>query len=309
MEGCIPQKLSQNDRTYFYSDLYFSKQKNKSVRCYFHTKQQGGMPIGMHGHEFYEINIITNGRGVHYINNQKIDIKEGDVFVLPPNVEHGYFDLENLEVFHVLLAPSFFDIYKSSLQAMNGYTSLFSIEPILRGQEKSNAFLRLHNEQLTLTLNQINQIMQFDNDDVYHYNIQASKVFELVCLFCSFFTLSLMPKKNNQESQGYAPLMVYAMEYMKKNYSKKITIEMVARKISVSTATLKRYFSQIAKVSPKKYLTNIRITASKKLLVETDKTLTQIAMDCGFFDTAHFLKQFKQNQNISPSEYRKRNNS
>ena len=46
--------------------------------------------IGMHEQEFYEINLITKGEGMHYIDDSRIKAEVGDVFIIPPKISHGY---------------------------------------------------------------------------------------------------------------------------------------------------------------------------------------------------------------------------
>ena len=56
----------------------------------------------MHEQDFYEINIIVKGTGMHYINDNKVLAKVGDVFILPPRVPRGYYDNEGFDVYHLL---------------------------------------------------------------------------------------------------------------------------------------------------------------------------------------------------------------
>ena len=62
----------------------------------------------MHRHEFYEINIITSGYGMHYIEDERFLVKRGQVFVIPPMVRHGYICGEGLDVFHLHIHPDYF---------------------------------------------------------------------------------------------------------------------------------------------------------------------------------------------------------
>ena len=72
------------DAKYFLSD---EQKKQVMLFCYFHKND---FPIQMHSHEFYEINIIAEGTGRHYIENNSYPITSGDFFIIPPNVRHGY---------------------------------------------------------------------------------------------------------------------------------------------------------------------------------------------------------------------------
>ena len=306
----IPDSLSTHSSPYYYSNQYFTKENMRSVCCYFHASNRGWVfPLNMHSHEFYEINIVVGGEGVHYINNEKINIEIGDVFILPPNLEHGYFEIANLEIFHILLGSEFFSTYKTSLKAMEGYVSLFSVEPSLRGTQLKNAFLHLSKGPFNDVLDDINRLMQYSEENIYHYNIQAAFVFQIICKFCIQYRATALPEKHLQAKNSYAPMIVFAMEFMKKNLSQKITIDTIAKELSISPATFQRYFTDLMHISPMEYLTKLRIKQSKKLLRTTDKAIVFIAYECGFYDSPHFFRQFKKYEGISPSQYRKSSTS
>ena len=305
-KNIIPDYLPKHENPHYYANKWFTKENKRSVCCYFHASNRGwSFPIDMHTHEFYEINIVLGGQGVHYINDEKLEIEIGDVFILPPNFEHGYFEIFDLDIFHILIGKDFFSMYKNNLTAMNGYVSLFNIEPSLRGTQLKNAFLHLSKEQFDDILGDINRLMQYSEDTIYHFNIQAAYVFEIICKFCIYYHTKALLKKHSQTKNSYAPMIVYAMEFMKKNLTQKITIETVAKELSISPATFQRHFTEIMKISPMEYLTKLRIKQSKKLLRTTDKAVIFIAYECGFYDSPHFFRQFKKYEGMTPTEYRK----
>lgn len=66
------------DANYFLSE---EQKKQVMLFCYFHKND---FPIQMHSHEFYEINIIAEGTGRHYIENNSYPITSGDFFIGKP---------------------------------------------------------------------------------------------------------------------------------------------------------------------------------------------------------------------------------
>ena len=100
-------------------------------------------------------------------------------------------------------------------------------------------------------------------------------------------------------------MIVFAIEFMKKNLSQKLTIEMIAQELHISESTFKRYFHEITDVTPMEYLINLRIQQSKKMIRTTNKSITFIAYECGFYDSSHFLRLFKKFEGITHSEYKK----
>lgn len=55
----------------------------------------------------------------------------------------------------------------------------------------------------------------------------------------------------------------------------------------------------------KEYINNLRITKSEKMLLETNKNITEIAFECGFENSNYYGDAFKQKNGVSPTEYRK----
>jgi AraC-like DNA-binding protein len=58
-------------------------------------------------------------------------------------------------------------------------------------------------------------------------------------------------------------------------------------------------------MTPIAYLNRYRITQAKRLLKETDHTITQIAMDVGFSDSGYFSRVFRRETGMSPEAYRR----
>ena len=76
-------------------------------KSYFHNTSIFGS-IGMHCHKFYEINIVTSGTGKHYVDNQIFDASVGDVFLIQPMIQHGYWSVNDMQIFHLCLSEQFF---------------------------------------------------------------------------------------------------------------------------------------------------------------------------------------------------------
>ena len=81
---------------------------------------------------------------------------------------------------------------------------------------------------------------------------------------------------------------------------------MLARISNMSASTFRRAFKKTMETTPGVYLTTIRINKARKLLIDTDKTISDIAEECGFYDQSHFIKMFTRLRRQSPSEYRRR---
>ncbi|MFQ9149419.1 MAG: helix-turn-helix domain-containing protein [Eubacteriales bacterium] len=59
-------------------------------------------------------------------------------------------------------------------------------------------------------------------------------------------------------------------------------------------------------VSPKRYLTSVRVSAAKQLLVQTDMTVERVSREVGMPDALYFSRVFRDVTGVSPTEYRRR---
>ncbi len=109
-----------------------------------------------------------------------------------------------------------------------------------------------------------------------------------------------------QSNQYNHNILVYkAQKYIDLNYSRPITLAEVATEMNVSYNYLSNLFNKESNMSFSDYLQNVRVSESKKLLTQTDESLSQIAMEVGFANQSYFTKVFKKTTGISPGKYRK----
>lgn len=70
--------------------------------------------------------------------------------------------------------------------------------------------------------------------------------------------------------------------------------------LGISTRQLERLFGRYLNTSPKRYITEMRLHRARNLIVQTEQSITEIAMACGFNSTSHFSKVFRNHYGISP---------
>ena len=96
-----------------------------------------------------------------------------------------------------------------------------------------------------------------------------------------------------------------AIEYVSENYAADLSVADLARRANLSESQFTRIFRRQTETSPAQYIVQTRINAARTLLETTDKLLTDIAAETGFYDHAHFVKTFKRIVGTTPSRYRK----
>ncbi len=98
-----------------------------------------------------------------------------------------------------------------------------------------------------------------------------------------------------------------AIQFMKENYSRNISIQDVADDVHLSKYYLIRLFSEKVHCTPHKFLLRHRLRQADVLLQATSLSSEQIAEKCGFNSASHFARAFAMQYNMSPREFRDKN--
>ena len=93
--------------------------------------------------------------------------------------------------------------------------------------------------------------------------------------------------------------------YINNNFSQEITLASISEKFFISPCYFSRVFSRATGISFKEYLNGVRIKEAQQMLVNTNKTITNISEAVGYKTASHFGRNFTSIVGMTPSEYRR----
>lgn len=105
--------------------------------------------------------------------------------------------------------------------------------------------------------------------------------------------------------EDYQPFAT-AINYIQENYHTVIDVTELANMCFLSNSQFRSRFRAVFTMPPQQFILKVRIQAACHLLSTTEKSLTDIAMHCGFCDQSYFTRQFRSSLDISPKKYRER---
>ena len=109
----------------------------------------------------------------------------------------------------------------------------------------------------------------------------------------------------DQHQPDYQHYVGPAIAYMQNHFAENMSIAEVAEALSVSTQYLNRVFKRLVQQTPNEYLTQIRISNAKKLLIsQRHLRVEAVANLSGYQDPTYFGKVFKKQTGVSPLNYR-----
>lgn len=93
-------------------------------------------------------------------------------------------------------------------------------------------------------------------------------------------------------------------QYMDKNYTEKLTLEILADMSHGSPYHLHRTFKKIMGITPVEYIQNVRINKAEKYLIHSNRAVADISMAVGIPNTPYFITLFKKKTGHTPTQYR-----
>lgn len=105
--------------------------------------------------------------------------------------------------------------------------------------------------------------------------------------------------KNNQRIRHLKEVLAY----IEKHYAEPITLAQLADIVGMSPKYFCRFFRQMTRRTPIDYLNYYRVECSCQELSTTEKSVTEVALDCGFNDISYFIKTFRRHKGVSPGKY------
>lgn len=98
---------------------------------------------------------------------------------------------------------------------------------------------------------------------------------------------------------------VEAALWLEQNLDRALNLTDVAREVGLSHYHLIRTFSRVFSLTPHQYLIRARLRRAAGLLIERERSVTQIALDVGFNDLSNFIRTFGRAAGMSPARFRR----
>lgn len=233
-----------------------------------------------HLHDAFEIVYVTQGTVELGVGQELYHMEKGDFAIVFPNVIHHYqvFVAGNNRAYYILAAPALFGMFTEKLQ------KLCPLNPVIN---KEN----LHPD----IINALEKISQSELD-----NIVVKQAYIQVILARAMEAYELVEK----ECVGSDDIVYRLVAYVAANFRENISLEKMAYDLGVSKYILSRVFSRTFHTNFSQYVNNTRLNYVCAYLENTNRSITEICLDCGFESQRTFNRVFKQKYRMSPREYR-----
>ncbi|WP_236037280.1 choline metabolism transcriptional regulator GbdR [Marinomonas vulgaris] len=114
-----------------------------------------------------------------------------------------------------------------------------------------------------------------------------------------------MPARQFNQMGICTPKLVDVIELMENNLEEPIELDELADFVNVSRRQIERMFHRHLDCSPSRYYLRLRLERARKLLKQSNMSIVEISMACGFISTPHFSRCYRKHIGVSPRDERK----
>lgn len=230
-------------------------------------------------HESLELLYFISGTGTVQCDNTLYRVKAGDLLVVNSFTVHQIFATQNLRRFCLIISNSFCELHRLNVSKL--YFTPFIQDPVLQA-----LLQKLHAG--------LHRSIPFQALE------ESSTVLQILLNLCQNYS-----RERPLEKTEYIPNISVskAIEYVKENLAKKLTVDLVAAHVSLSKYHFSRKFKKYTGYTLANYINIIRCEYAKELLKTGENSIKTTAYLCGFQSPSYFTNVFKKHTGLQPSEF------
>ena len=291
-----------------YTILHFTQSRNSvpadyPIAVYPRPAGEQGF-YTFHEHDSMELAIVTEGRAQHILNGESADIREGDVLLIPPKVQHAYgkprTSAPDLGILNILYDPA-----RLPLPLIDGAEiplfPYFLPSPHAEQHLSPKPVLHLPDPQ---SLRHIQTLADELNQELTRK--LPGNMFGAMVKFLNLI-LELLRTGNaliRHEKAKSFPLGE-ALKYIDANFTGDISLDLLARKSFLSKRRFQFRFRQATGYTLTNYVNRRRIALAASLLQERDGDCLAVGALCGYHSGNYFARIFRQIMGVSPRQYQR----
>jgi len=254
-----------------------------------------------HYHPQCEIMLIKEGAGNRYVGDSFSPFSKGEIILLGPNIPHvfrsdpEYFVNGSKKMVKAIVLYWNYKLSKNDLFNLNEFAP---IRELLQQTKRGLLIKETSKKTVARLLNKVVNTVGIDQI------IEFISMLHFVATKAEYEPLSSLGFSATIDEEEVIKLNK-VFDYLLKNFSRGITLQEIADISNMSPTTFCRYFKKITNKTFITFLNEIRVGHASKLLIENkNKNISQICFESGFNNLTNFYIQFHKLKNLSPMEFK-----
>ncbi len=255
-----------------------------------------------HRHNYVEIMYVVQGCITHVIDGKELSMHKGDVLMLNQHVSHSIKRAEYGDIgINFIALPEFFEIPLSMVNGTNVFAR-FIIGALRQKNPVSHYLLFQTGENI-----QIDNLMENMIESMLHEKASDDIMNQYSMGLVFLYLLEHIENLSHNSSMDYKETIVQAVLAYINSDCKNASLTKISQDTNQSVAVLSKLIKAKTGFTFQELLQSKRFRMAKQLLIDTDLTIEEIALDIGYENQSYFFKQFKNRYGMTPRKYRMEN--
>ncbi|MBQ9567948.1 MAG: AraC family transcriptional regulator [Lachnospiraceae bacterium] len=252
--------------------------------------EQDNDPERFHYHDFCEITYVEKGFATYFINGTQYDVEPGDIIIFNQVEPHGWTVTErSVEVTVLTFAPEVVSdpVGSSDDDYMKPFFYLGShFRNLISSRDERTDYIHAIMEDIAKESRH--------REKGYKGMIQADILRILTLLLRHYENENPIMDISLNEKKRSMKRLEQAIYYINSHYTDAVTLEEVAALAYMSPNYFSSYFKNVTSKGFSEYVTMLRLKRVQELFLTTDRSVSDIAMECGFRNMSNFYRLYKK---------------
>lgn len=248
-----------------------------------------------HKHNFYLVMLFTEGSGMHEIDFERFEIKPGSLFLLCPGKMHNWELSDDIKGYIFFHSKEFYDLNFSSKRVDN-YPFYYSAQ--------NSPVIYLEGSKLLEMENLFANVQQEYEGEVFMQQQKLLALIDLIYIELSrvFWDRSIPIQASYS---GYAIKLRKLENLIDQHFIAEKSPAKYAEMMHISLKHLNRICKSLIGKTVTDLILDRVILEAKRMLIHTESTVSEVAVELGYTDYSYFSRLFKKRYGASPNSFKR----
>lgn len=251
----------------------------------YESKHFDGHVIEEHRHQIHQILYVIDGNGTLRLDGRQSELRSDQLVLVVPDSNHAIMAETKLTVLVLAFNAELLELHPEFFRQMYPASSIVNMNPFMATE-----------------IRQLLRKMIFEQDKKDPLEAWALKIYlnEILLLLSRSNQNTAIVDSNVMRAQRIC-------KYIDHHYYESVTAAKISDKMGISARYVNNIFKDCYGITPTQYLTEVRISVAKRMLIETDKDIVTVCFEVGYENLPTFYRVFGNFVKSSPHKFRKQN--
>ena len=202
--------------------------------------------------------------------------------------------------------PGFIDFHQRDSSLLCKFLDFIIVDQVIKHDLQIRPRITFSNELCVPAELIVNDMLEEYTlkKDGYMLYIKGQLI-RLIVMLAREYVSSNYYENNKDKMQIYYKTIIDCIQFVNENFTKDLKIDTMSKQFTLSRTYFCELFKKFTGKTFNEYINDLRINHSKRLIRDSNLSITEIALSSGFSDAACFCRKFREQTGSSPSSYRK----